>query len=69
MALYTLVFQGTTPLGALLVGGLSETLGARSGLLVGGAASVLAAGVAIAFHLRRTRPAEETAGRPVESVR
>ncbi|MGW0550974.1 MFS transporter [Streptomyces altiplanensis] len=69
MALYTLVFQGTTPLGALLVGGLSETLGARSGLLVGGAASVLAAGAALAFHLRRTRPADATAGRPVESVR
>ncbi|GAA2962589.1 MFS transporter [Streptomyces enissocaesilis] len=69
MALYTLVFQGTTPLGALLVGGLSETLGARSGLLVGGAASVLAAGTATVFHLRRTRPAGSPARPPAEVTR
>jgi MFS family permease len=43
MALYTLVFQGTTPLGALLVGTLSERFGARSGLLAGGAVTLLAA--------------------------
>ncbi|MGW0565213.1 MFS transporter [Streptomyces sp. NPDC003016] len=69
MALYTLVFQGTTPLGALLVGGLSETLGARSGLLVGGAASVLAAGAALVFHLRRTGPADTPARPPAEVTR
>ncbi|MEJ1202802.1 MULTISPECIES: MFS transporter [unclassified Streptomyces] len=52
MALYTLVFQGTTPLGALLVGVLSESFGARSGLLVGGTASVLAATAVLLVHLR-----------------
>ncbi|MGW7571665.1 MFS transporter [Streptomyces tendae] len=57
MALYTLVFQGTTPLGALLVGVLSERLGARSGLLVGGAASALAAVAVLLVHLRGDRPA------------
>ncbi|MFF8405637.1 MFS transporter [Streptomyces sp. NPDC015684] len=43
MALYTLVFQGTTPLGALLVGFLTGHFGARAGLLLGGTASLLAA--------------------------
>ncbi|MBT2493871.1 MFS transporter [Streptomyces sp. ISL-96] len=55
MALYTLVFQGTTPLGALLVGALSESLGARAGLLLGGAASVLVAVVVLCLHLRGIR--------------
>ncbi|KUL31177.1 MFS transporter [Streptomyces regalis] len=55
MALYTLVFQGTTPFGALLIGGLSEMLGARSGLLVGGTASVVAALVVLAVHLSTTK--------------
>ncbi|WP_078941444.1 MFS transporter [Streptomyces cellulosae] len=62
MALYTLVFQGTTPLGALLVGALAASLGARSGLLIGGTASLLAAGAALAVHLRRTRRGADTAG-------
>lgn len=46
MALYTLVFQGTTPFGALLLGRLSDHLGARAGLWAGGAVSLLAALVA-----------------------
>ncbi|MDX3645543.1 MFS transporter, partial [Streptomyces sp. MB09-02B] len=55
MALYTLVFQGTTPLGALLVGALSESLGARAGLLLGGTASTLAAVVVLCLHARGIR--------------
>ncbi|MEU9857923.1 MFS transporter [Streptomyces sp. NPDC047974] len=46
MALYTLVLQGLTPLGALLVGWLSARYGARSGLYLGGLVS-LAAGLAV----------------------
>lgn len=42
MSLYVLVFLGTTPIGAPLIGALSEQAGPRSGLLVGGAACVLA---------------------------
>ncbi|MFD3700857.1 MFS transporter [Streptomyces sp. NPDC058646] len=57
MALYTLVFQGTTPFGALLTGWLSERYGARAGLLAGGAATVIAALLVLAVHLRRTRRA------------
>ncbi|HET6860516.1 MAG TPA: MFS transporter [Streptomyces sp.] len=47
MALYTLIFQGSTPLGALVVSLLSERLGARSGLYVGGLVSLAAAVVAL----------------------
>ncbi|MFD5768431.1 MFS transporter [Streptomyces sp. NPDC127049] len=54
MALFTLVFQGTTPFGALLVGALAESHGARSGLLLGGVASALAAAVVLGVH--RTLP-------------
>ncbi|MET9956826.1 MFS transporter [Streptomyces sp. NPDC006339] len=56
MALYTLVFQGTTPLGALLIGALSERYGARAGLLAGGGATLLAALAVLAAHLRAGRP-------------
>ena len=44
VALYQMVFTGTTPLGALVVGALAATVGARSGLLLGGLGA-LAAGV------------------------
>ncbi|MGV9693218.1 MFS transporter [Streptomyces sp. NPDC003444] len=43
MALYTLVFQGTTPLGALAVGALSERFGVRAAVVAGGAVSALTA--------------------------
>ncbi|WP_415959070.1 MFS transporter [Streptomyces sp. 021-4] len=58
MALYTLILQGSTPLGALLVGLLAEALGARSGLVVGGLVSTAAALVALAVE-RRSRPAPD----------
>ncbi|WP_329381192.1 MFS transporter [Streptomyces sp. NBC_01351] len=57
MALYTLVFQGTTPFGALLIGWLSERHGARAGLLAGGAATALAALLVLAVHLWHARSA------------
>ncbi|WP_435060193.1 MFS transporter [Streptomyces sp. bgisy060] len=55
LALYTVILQGTTPLGALLVGLLTERLGARAGLWSGGLVSVVAALVAFVFEHRRTR--------------
>ncbi|MEN8655945.1 MFS transporter [Streptomyces sp. 21So2-11] len=59
MALYTLIFQGSTPLGALFVSLLSERLGARSGLYVGGLISLAAAAVALAVvRTRREEPGE-----------
>jgi MFS family permease len=42
VALYQIVYQGTTPLGALIVGWLASTLGARSGLVLGAAAALVA---------------------------
>ena len=44
LSLYQIVYMGTTPLGALLVGALASTSGSRSGLVVG-AVGALAAGV------------------------
>jgi MFS family permease len=54
MALYILVFMGGTPVGAPLIGALSEVAGPRSGLLVGGAVTALS-GVAAAVVVARRR--------------
>jgi MFS family permease len=42
MALYGMVFMGTTPIGAPIVGLVSERFGARAGLALGGVAILLA---------------------------
>jgi len=52
MALYVLVFLGGTPLGAPLIGAVAQLLGPRSGLLLGGAVSALAAVVGTGYVLR-----------------
>jgi MFS family permease len=52
MALYGVVFLGTTPIGAPLVGWLSEGFGPRAGFVVGGAA-VLVALAAVCLWLWR----------------
>jgi MFS family permease len=50
MALYTVVFLGSTPIGAPLVGWMAEAAGPRSGLLLGAAAALVTGLVArIAF--------------------
>ncbi|MEU9168974.1 MFS transporter [Streptomyces sp. NPDC048420] len=68
MALYTLILQGLTPLGALLVGWLSMRAGARSGLYLGGLASLAAALAAAAPSvLRRRRDAALPGGSAVTS--
>ena len=54
MALYVMVFLGTTPLGAPLVGWSAQTFGPRSGLWLGGVISLLAAGTLFALQLRRS---------------
>jgi MFS family permease len=57
MALYSMVFLGSTPIGAPLVGWIAEVWGPRGGLVLGGVAAFVAAvGGAIAFA---------RAGRPV----
>ncbi len=50
MALYGIVFLGSTPIGGPLTGWLAEALGPRSGLILGGVAALLAAiGARVAF--------------------
>jgi MFS family permease len=53
MGVYMLVFAGGTPLGAPLVGWLSQEFGARWGLIAGGVVSTSAAVAVLALHLRR----------------
>jgi predicted MFS family arabinose efflux permease len=43
MALYSVVFLGSTPIGAPLVGTLAEVAGPRAGMALGGAAALAAA--------------------------
>ncbi len=57
MALYGLVFLGSTPVGGPIVGYISEHFGARAGLAVGGAASLVAAVVFAAPVLAHRRQA------------
>jgi MFS family permease len=58
MALYGVVFLGSTPIGAPLVGWLAEEHGPRAGLLLGGVAALAAAAAAQVSHRRRLAPTE-----------
>lgn len=58
MALHGLVFLGSTPIGAPLIGWLSEMWGPRVGLAIGGGVSLLAAVGMVAF-VRRDRIEEK----------
>ncbi|MDX2675383.1 MFS transporter [Streptomyces sp. NY05-11A] len=55
VSVYLLVLLGGTPIGAPLVGLVSDTLGARFSLILGGAISALAAVVLAALITARTR--------------
>ncbi len=58
MALYTVVFLGSTPIGGPLVGWLAEVAGPRAGLVLGGIAALATAlGGWIAFSRARGEPA------------
>jgi MFS family permease len=72
MALYSIVFLGSTPLGGPLTGWLSEALGPRAGLVLGGLAALTAGiGAWVAFSRAHgsgsaTRPRRAGGGRPRE---
>jgi MFS family permease len=53
MALYGLVFLGSTPIGGPIVGWISQDLGPRYGMGVGGVATIAAAAAAATVLLRR----------------
>jgi MFS family permease len=53
MALYVLVFLGTTPIGAPLVGWCAQQFGPRSGIWVGGLASLVASMIVAVMQVRR----------------
>jgi MFS family permease len=53
MALYSVVFLGSTPIGAPLVGWLAEAFGPRAGLLAGAVAALVAAVAARSAFVRR----------------
>jgi MFS family permease len=54
MALFVLVFVGTTPVGGPVIGWLSEQFGPRLGIWAGGLVSLVAALVALGWQLRRS---------------
>jgi MFS family permease len=54
VSLYMLVFLGTTPFGSLIIGFAAERYGPRSGMWIGGGASVLAGLLLGAVQLRRS---------------
>ena len=56
MAIYSMVFLGSTPIGSLLVGWLAELSGPRAGFALGAAAALLAAmGARIAFRRAQSK--------------
>ncbi|HEX8632501.1 MAG TPA: MFS transporter [Catenuloplanes sp.] len=54
MALYVLVFFGTTPIGAPLIGWWTERYGAPSSIWLGGLLSLVTGAAALVWQLRRT---------------
>jgi MFS family permease len=56
MALYAVVFLGSTPIGSPLVGWLAGVAGPRAGLLAGAVAALVAAGGAAFAYSGRTLP-------------
>jgi MFS family permease len=58
MALWTVSFLGTTPIGGPIIGAIGEHVGARWGLFVGGVAALVAAGYG-ARGIRRAPMSEE----------
>jgi MFS family permease len=56
MALYSVVFLGSTPIGAPLVGWIAEVAGPRAGLVLGAAAALTAAAGGAAAYARIGKP-------------
>ena len=68
MALYVLVFLGTTPLGGPLIGWFAEVASARASIWVGGVVSMLTGLVALVLQLRSTGDRLRLRVRPLPRV-
>jgi MFS family permease len=68
MALYVLVFLGTTPVSSPIIGWTAEHLGAGTSIWLGGAISLVAALVALAWQLRHAGDRLEFRIRPVPKL-
>ena len=64
MALYVLVFLGTTPIGASLAGWTAERYGVPSSIWVAGVICLIASTGALVWHLRRTGARVQVRMRP-----
>jgi MFS family permease len=69
MALYVMVFLGTTPVGGPLIGWIAEQFGPRSAIWLGGMLSVVAASVAFAVHTRHRGARIQVQLRPLPRLR
>ena len=67
MALYMMLFMGTTPIGGPIVGWIGQVLGARAAMATGGLTAVIASVVAIVWWRRRAGQAEVDAGQGAEA--
>jgi MFS family permease len=63
MSLYTMVYIGTTPVGAAIIGSLSGAFGPRVGLATGAGAALFAS--AVGFRMAHRKPEGETPLPPV----
>lgn len=65
MALYGMVFLGSTPLGAILTGSIAQHLGVRAGFVLGGASALIAGLGGLWWRSRMATPAVIPAAMPL----
>ena len=58
LALQAIVFLGTTPVGGPIVGAVSDWLGARAGLALGGVAALAAGAYGVLKSPRQSAPVD-----------
>jgi hypothetical protein len=61
MALWSVAFFGTTPIGGPIIGYICDHANPRIGLIVGGASAIIAAGLAFIFYRPNKSGQEQTA--------
>lgn len=69
MAMFVLVFAGTMPVGAPMIGWLTQQYGPRLGIWIGGLASLTAGLIVLAWQLRRSGARIGVTLRPLPKIR